>query len=206
MRRWILSGWLVVSLPAVALAQGAGTAQERIQNAFDRATSAGIPVALLEEKLAEAKARGLPMDRIADAVEHRLDGLARAQEALASAGHDVSTDELVAGANAIGAGVSAAALEAVAQMPIAPEKRRAVAIAVLTELVTIHGIPADQALTTLEAALAAGPGALESLPDQARAGQRPTMPAAGRPGFAGPPTWLSRPGAGAGRPMGAGRP
>lgn len=208
MRGWIIAGWLAVSWPAVALAQDAGTPEQRIAAALDRAALAGIPEGVLEGEVAQGRAQGLPLDRLADAVERKLDGLTRAREALASAGHDVSVAEMSAGANAIGAGVSEAALEAVAAMQIAPEKRRLVAIAVLTELVTVHDIPADQALSRLESALAQGPEALENLPAQARAGQRPQIPAgaAGRPALAGPPSWLGRPGGGGARPAGAGRP
>lgn len=209
MRGWIVAGWLAVSWPALAVAQETPTPEQRIEAALDRAASVGIPEAVLEGEIARGHAAGLPLDRLADAVERRLDGLARARDALASAGHDVSTAEIVTGANAVGAGVSAAALEAVARMRIEPDKRRIVALAVLTELVTVQDIPADRALMQLEGAIAAGPGALESLPEQTRAGQRPALPAAaaaGRAGFAGPPAWLGLPGAGAGRLAGAGRP
>ena len=208
MRRWMITGWLVVSLPAVALAQDAGTPEQRITAALNQAASAGIPASLLETTLAEQQAAGVAMDRIADAVEYRLDALTRARSALAKGGHEVNADEMAAGADAIGVGVSNAALTKIAETEDAPWERRMVAVAVLTELVDVHNIPVGDALIEVEAALARGAGELENLPAEARAGQRPGIPAAaaGRPGFGGVPAWLGRPGGGAGRPAGAGRP
>lgn len=207
MRRWIITGWLVVSLPAVALAQGAGTPDQRIADALDRAASAGIPAELLQNEVAEGKAEGWTQDRIAAAVEYRLDALTRARDALSKGGHEVDADDMSVGADAIGVGVSGAALAKIAETEGAPWERRMVAVAVLYELAYVHGIPVGQALTEVETALARSSGELEDLPAQARAGQMPGVPAAvGRPGFAGPPTWLGRPAGGAGRPAGAGRP
>ena len=45
--------------------------QDRINTALARARQVGIPVALLESKIAEGKAKGVSLDRIAEAVERR---------------------------------------------------------------------------------------------------------------------------------------
>ena len=45
--------------------------QDRINTALARARQVGIPVALLESKIAEGKAKGVSMERIAAAVERR---------------------------------------------------------------------------------------------------------------------------------------
>ena len=66
--------------PAVLSAQdstAAGSAAEdpRVHATLETALSAGIPVDLLERKVAEGQAKGVPMDRIAAAVQTRLDAL-----------------------------------------------------------------------------------------------------------------------------------
>ena len=81
--RLFVALWLVLAaFPAAAHAQDP---QQRIDAARRRAESAGIPVALLDSKVAEGRAKGVPMDRIAGAVERRLGALSRAREAMAGA-------------------------------------------------------------------------------------------------------------------------
>jgi hypothetical protein len=170
---------LTVMLLAMPLA-GSGSAQvqppqDRINTAIARAREVGIPVALLESKVAEGRAKGIPLDRIAVAVERRAAALARASEALR--GQPDAPASLGVGADAIESGVSDAALRAVAEN--APRERRNVAIAVLTQLVQ-QGHVSEDALARVRTALARGPEALANLPAEAGAGRRP-RPAAGAP-------------------------
>lgn len=170
-------------------------AEERIRSALDRATEAGIPTSLLESKVAEGEAKGIPTDRIAAAVEHRLSGLTRAQEALADV-PDTDVDDLAVSADALESGVSEAVLNELATAT--PPDRRSVAIAALTYLVNAQMAPAD-ALTTVREALERGPAALQNLPARA---------AGMGPGQAGPPAGIPAPGVppAGGPPEGAGPP
>jgi hypothetical protein len=166
MRSPLLSFAAVLALaPAALLAQdstAAGAAADaRVEAALDQALEAGIPVALLERKIAEGKAKGVPMDRIAAAVQNRLEALTQAQEAMTKAGLESTTEgELSVAADAVQGGVSQTALAAISAR--APGETRAVAIAVLTDLVAL-GHASDQALTQVQAALARGPEALANL-------------------------------------------
>jgi hypothetical protein len=168
------------------------TSDSRIAAAFARASATGIPVGLLESKLAEGKAKGVPMDRIAGAIERRLAGLERAREALAGRGQ-VNAADLAVAADALDSGVSAAVLRAIAES--APQERRAVAIAALTQLVQLGHVP-ERALEQVREALQRGPQALADLPVQAagssgkpgpRDGSAPAGAAAGRAGAPGKP-------------------
>jgi hypothetical protein len=158
----------LICAPAALLAQdstastgSAGGADARINAALESAVQAGIPVSLLERKVAEGQAKGVPMARIAAAVEHRLDALTQAHDALLEAGLRSTTEgELSVAADAVQAGVSQSALVAISQR--APEDSRAVAIAVLTDLVAL-GHASDQALVRVEGALERGPEALANL-------------------------------------------
>jgi hypothetical protein len=158
----------LILAPAALLAQDSTTAagpaagaDARIDAALSTALDAGIPVSLLERKIAEGKAKGVSMDRIAAAVQHRLDGLLKAQDALQKAGLESTTEgELSVAADAVQGGVSQTALAAISQR--STDGSRAVAIAVLTDLVAQGHVP-DQALAQVEAALARGPEALANL-------------------------------------------
>jgi hypothetical protein len=224
---------LLALLPAALQAQ---SAEERIEAARVRAQSSGVPVALLDSKIAEGKAKGVPMDRIATAIEQRAAALSRAQAAMArGGGRDLSEADLGAGADALGSGISEAVLQTISET--APRERRAVAITALTELVAL-GHDLEDALQRVTDALERGPEALANLPAQAseaRARGGPPAGAAGPPagvggrpdgvgggpagagppgaGQPGPPTGIPAPGGqpgggnpGAGRPDGAGRP
>ena len=148
----------------VALAQ---TTQDRIDAATARAREAGVPVALLESKVAEGKAKGIPMDRIAAAVERREAALEKASQALRGR-PDVGPADLSVSADAVESGVSTEVLKALAET--APRDRRVVAIAALTELVRQGRVP-EAALDRVKDALKRGPEALANLPAQAAAGQ-----------------------------------
>jgi hypothetical protein len=145
----------------------AQTTQDRIDTAIAHARGAGIPVTLLESKVAEGKAKGVPMDRIAAAVERREAALEKASQALHGR-TDVTPADLSVAADAVESGVSAAVLQAIADA--APRDRRVVAIAALTGLVKQGQLP-EAALDRVKDALKRGPDALANLPAQAAAGQ-----------------------------------
>lgn len=155
-------------VPAALVAQdGPATAEARIEAALAAAVEAGIPTSLLDSKIAEGKARGVAMERVAAAVEARLRGLTRAQEALMQASLESTTEgELSVASDALEAGVSETALVAISET--APQERRAVAIAVLADLVRLGHAP-ERAQAQVEAALARGPDALANLRADANA-------------------------------------
>lgn len=196
-----MSSIIVVLLALITPATVAGqSAEERIQNALDQAEEAGIPTSLLESKVAEGRAKGVPMDRIADAVQRRLQGLDRAREALANV-PNVDGGDLDVGADALESGVSAAVLSELAET--APGDQRAAAIAALGYLVEAEMAP-PQALERVREALSRGPQALQNLPAQARgpgaagppdgAGPADGVPGAGPPTDVGPPDGVPAPG------------
>ncbi|HYH79289.1 MAG TPA: hypothetical protein VEX86_05820 [Longimicrobium sp.] len=165
MRRVILTAVLLLSPLSWAAAQG--NPARRIEAARQRAAQAGIPVALLDGKVAEGRAKSIPEERIAAAVERRLASLERARAAMTAGTRPpaVTAADLTVAADALDAGVDPAVVGRVAQSAAAD--RRAVAIAVLTELVK-QGLSSEQALARVTAALANGPEALRQLPGEAR--------------------------------------
>ena len=140
--------------------------QDRINTALSRARGAGIPVALLESKMAEGKAKGIPLERIAAAIERREGALERASQALRGDPGDVAS--LSVGADAIESGVNEAVLKALADD--APRDRRTVAIATLTQLVQQGDLP-EAALAKIRNALKRGPDALTNLPSEGNNGR-----------------------------------
>ena len=181
------------ALPASA--QGGQSAQERIDAAFARARSQGVPVSLLESKMAEGKAKGVALDRIAAAIDRREASLERAAQAMK--GHEALTEaDLSVGADAVDAGVSNAVLKAVTDS--APRERRSVAIAALTELVQ-RGNPPEAALARVRDALKRGPDALAAVgadrgEERGRAGAARGGEGGGRGAAAGPPANVPAPG------------
>ncbi|HEU0077510.1 MAG TPA: hypothetical protein VFQ76_07655 [Longimicrobiaceae bacterium] len=158
---------LLLLAPLSLGAQGQGDPAQRIEAARRRAEATGIPVSLLDMKVAEGRAKGAPADRIAGAVEIRLSLLSRAREAMVGAGRGTLTAaDLSAGADALSAGVSAEALGSLTRS--APGDRRAVAIAVLAQLVQ-EGDGSERALERVRLALA-NPETLRTLPGQVRRG------------------------------------
>ena len=167
---------LMLGIAGPALAQAP---QERINKGLERARAAGIPVELLESKIAEGKAKGVSLDRIAAVVERRLAALEHASAVLRGP-RDAGTAGLGVAADAVEAGVNDAVLAAIADT--APRERRAVAIAALTQLVQLGHVP-EEALERVRDALARGPEALANLPAQARRdADRRRDPAQQRPG------------------------
>ena len=198
-------GVMILALAGLDLANAqVQPPQDRINTALARARQVGIPVALLESKIAEGKAKGVSLERIADAVARREAALERASEALR--GQPEAASSLSVGADAVEAGVSDAAVKAIADN--APRDRRNVAIAVLTELVE-QGHASATALERVTEALKRGPDALANLPAQAAAARAGGAGAAsgrgGRSGAeGGPPASVPAPGSTpqAGRPGG----
>ena len=164
-----------IAVAVVALALAVATAadaqvqppQERINASLARARQVGIPVALLESKIAEGKAKGVSLERIAVAIERRQSALERANQALR--GQVDAAASLAVGADAIESGVNEAVLRDVAEN--APRDRRNVAIATLTELVH-QGHAPQAALGRVKDAIKKGPDALTNLPAQAAPGNR----------------------------------
>jgi hypothetical protein len=193
----------LVLAPASALAQ---TPEGEVQRALERARQAGIPVELLESKIAEGRAKGVPMNRIAAAIERRLEALQRARTAV-DARHQFSTEELGVAGDALTAGVSVAVLRSISET--APRDRRAVAIAALSQLVSLGQAP-QEALQRVNQALQNGPEALMNLPVQAaaaagRRGPPPDGPAAGAAqGRGGPPAGVPARGKPPGKPGNSG--
>ncbi|MFL5538777.1 MAG: hypothetical protein ACJ8J0_07270 [Longimicrobiaceae bacterium] len=164
MRRFVLAALLLFA--PLSWAAGQGTPEQRIAAARQRATAAGIPVSLLDGKVAEGRAKGVPMDRIATAVDRRLGSLQRARDAMGGGARPpaLTASDLSVGADALDAGVEPAALGRLARE--AGADRRSVAIAVLTQLVQ-QGMASEQALARVTAALARDPDALRRLPGEA---------------------------------------
>jgi hypothetical protein len=193
---------LLAFSPLAAGAQSSG-AEQRIEAAMGAVRAAGLPASLLQSKVAEGRAKGISPDRIAAAVEQRAQALIGAQQALQRVPGVGSADVAVA-ADALQAGVD---VEIVRQLASdAPANQRAVAIAVLTQLVK-QGVPAAQALGRVKNALKKGPEALRTLPLNSKGGNPNAKGAAkrgqpdakagqgkGKPPKAGPPPGLPPPG------------
>jgi hypothetical protein len=186
---------VALALPSMALAQ---TPEERIESAKARAASAGIPVSLLEMKVADGKAKGVPMDRIAAAVEKRGASLERSQTALSHGSMRPTEQELDVAADAMDLGVSAAVLQALSETTAGTDRRGA-AIAALTQLVAMEVLPAE-ALDRVTAAFDRGGDALSKLSDEGATARERRGPPAGvgsagaRPTTAGPPAGIPAPG------------
>jgi hypothetical protein len=183
---------LLLTMSGHAAAQGPSS-QDRIDAALARARQAGIPVVLLERKIAEGKAKGVSLDRIAAAVERRESALEHASQVLKGQAGSGSA-ELAMAADAVESGVSDAVLKAVSES--ASRQRRAVAIAALTQLVQLGHVP-ETALARVQEALKKGPEALLNLP--AEAGRRGGGPPVNVPNTSGvrgggPPESIPAPG------------
>ncbi len=213
MKRIFLAALLLsLSAPAGAVAQPGP--EQRIEAVRRRAAELSIPVALVDGKVAEGRAKGIPADRIAAAVEHRLEMLSRARQAMGPRG--AAPADLSVGADALEAGVAPEVLNTLAAQ--APPAQRAMAIAVLSQLVR-GGESSEHALEQVKAAMSRGPEALRALPGEAagRAGKPNGPPGpAGNPGNqsgrgnvggrGGPPASVPAPGQGRGRGRGNEKP
>jgi hypothetical protein len=183
----MMNSKIALALLALALAPAQLLAQSpeaRIEAAKSRSTAAGVPVSLLENRVAEGRAKGVPMDRIAAAVERRAASLIAARDAMGRTRRDLTPADLGAGADALDAGIPGGHLRTVIEQARSGE--RSVAIAVLTYLHQTEGLPVDQALAQVTGALGKGPDALRALPAQAAAArQRRGQGANGQPGAPG---------------------
>jgi hypothetical protein len=173
-------------LPAGLGAQEGETgAERRVQAVMDAAARAAVPLSLLQSKIDEGRAKGVPMERIAGALEARFDGLLRAQAVLAEGEVEApSVGDIAVTADALEAGVSEVALLQI--QSTSPGDRRVVATAVLTALVQLGHVP-EQALARVQTALSRGPESLANLRSetarQMRArGIHMPGPPGGRPG------------------------
>lgn len=129
----------------------APTPQARIDAAMQAAAKAKVPATLLQSKVREGQAKHVPPQRIATAVEARLEALVDASEAMNRAKIEgASESEFAVAADAIQAGVSESALVKVYRT--APEQRRVIAVAVLTDLVRL-GQDSNQALARVNGAV-----------------------------------------------------
>lgn len=131
-------------------------AQTRIEAAMQAGARARIPSSLLESKVREGEAKQVPQERIATAVEARLEALINAQQAMNRARIEgASESELAVASDALQAGVSERALVNVYRD--APAERRVVAVAVLTDLVRL-GNGSETALARVSAAVRSNAG------------------------------------------------
>jgi hypothetical protein len=163
MRHFFLAALLLTLLaPAGVVAQPGP--EKRIEAARRRAGELSIPVALINGKIAEGRAKGYPEATIASAVERRVESLGRARQAMGS--RPVAPADLSMGADALEAGVTPEVLNAIASQ--APAAQRAMAIAVLSQLVR-GGEASERALQRVRAAMSRGPEALRELPGEAGA-------------------------------------
>ncbi len=198
---------LIAILLAILLLAAPAGAQETdpvFADALMRASEAGIPVSLLESKIAEGRAKGVPLDRIQEAVARRTDALIKASAALQAAGiESPDAADMSVGADALQGGVSETVLTTIAAT--SPAERRTVAIAALGHLVAA-GIVPDRALQQVEEALQKGPEALANLPVQAGAVAGSVPAAVGQPGAAGGVGGIPEGVPAAGRPTDPGRP
>src|SRR5258705_5885418 len=173
-RMAVVIGALALTGPVATYAQ-VQPPQDRIDTTLSRARQVGVPVSLLESKIAEGKAKGVSPERIAAAIERREAVLERASQALR--GEADAAASLAVGADAIESGVNEAVLKAVAAN--APRDRRNVAIAALTQLVQQGHVP-EAALERVRDALKRGPDALANLPGESGSDRRGNGPPEGR--------------------------
>lgn len=193
MNRLIVVLALLGLITAGAGRAAAQDATARIDAARRNLAEAGIPTSLIESRIAEGRAKGVSMDRIAAVVERRALALGEARRAMAGA-NALNEADLSAGADAVEAGIDGGSLRAV--IDGARTEDRPVAIAVLTYLHREAGIPVNEALRSVRSAMGKGPEALRQLPAQAAAAR----------GRQGPPAGVGRPGGPPGASQGGGPP
>jgi hypothetical protein len=149
LKRWALA-WLVVAVTAASAAAQYPTLDGRIdarlragiQPQLDSAKAAGLPTTPLVDKALEGVAKGADSARIVTAVRRLRGDLSAAHGALGSA----TPQELVAGAEAVRAGVNTATLARVRAARSSPNA--VIPLAVLTDLVT-RGVPPDTAASAV---------------------------------------------------------
>ncbi|MEX0892319.1 MAG: hypothetical protein WEB88_09120 [Gemmatimonadota bacterium] len=159
--RTMILGAALALMPA-ALAAQQGNAAARIEASVRAAAQAQIPTALLESKINEGRAKGVAEERIAAAVEARLEALLNARSVMARSSDAalVTAGELAVAADALQAGVSQEVLLRIHSDT--PREGRVVATAVLASLVQL-GAGSEQALAQVRAAARRGPEGLAEL-------------------------------------------
>lgn len=200
---------MVCAVIAVAAMADPAAAQQspeqRIRATLEEARVAGLPVQLLESKVAEGRAKNVAMERIAVVVEQRAAAMGRAQRVLEDVmgAEDVVAEDMAVAADAIQAGVSEAAVAQIAGT--SGGQRRTVALAALAQLVA-DGVVPEEALLRVRNAMARGNEALMNVTARGGrpegAGPPAGVPAAGRPAGKGPPPHAGPP---AGKPGGGGQ-
>lgn len=137
-----------------------GSAQARIDAAMQAAVKANVPTSLLQSKISEGQAKQVAADRIAAAVEARLNTLLRASTVMGQAGiQNRSAAELLIAGDALQSGVKDSAVVQVYRN--ASPGRRVVAMAVLADLVRL-GVSSEAAFNQVNATLSSS-SALASL-------------------------------------------
>jgi hypothetical protein len=130
---------------------GQGSPKARIDAALQAAARARIPAALLQSKVAEGEAKQIPPERIASAVEARLQTLMRASQVLNRAKvESITKEDLAVAGDALQAGVMESALISVSRT--ARLDQRVVAVAILADLVQL-GNQSGPAASRVNAAL-----------------------------------------------------
>lgn len=198
---------------------------ERVLERIADARAHQLPADALEQRALKFAARGVAPTAIERSIAEQAERMAAARAALESArGHEPSSDEIDAGAEAMRGGVDASEVSALAKS--APSGRSlAVPLYVLGNL-TASGIPAADALERVRERLAARAtdAEMEKLPAQAASAARDNRPAnpgraiaatrskgasaaaGGGAPTAGPPAGVPANGGAAARPTPAGRP
>ncbi len=153
-----------IAAPAANSTTAADAAAEaRIRASINRATEQGVPRSTLEDKVAEGRAKGASSARIATAVEHRADVLARVNAAVGGAGAQseaTHASELTAAADAYENGVS---LSSITEIAAGAGGNRAVALNVLANLVASGSTAPGEAVLRVNNALRAGGSVLAQL-------------------------------------------
>jgi hypothetical protein len=168
---------------------------ERVIARIAAARARELPAEALENRALKFAARGVKPEEIERAIAEHATRLEQSKQALGAArAARPSSDEVEAGAEAIRMGVDGGDVSAFAKN--APKGRPlAVALHVLGSLAQ-NGVPVSEAMTSVQAALAAraSDAELEKLPAQAQAKSRKPaavgrdLSATKRPGAAGPPS------------------
>lgn len=162
----IFSLLAVLALSPASLVAQDQDAQSRIDEVLARAEQEGLPMDLLYSKIREGEAKNVAMEKIAEALARRADGLAKAREAMQSGGVEEPNEaELAVASAALENGVSGAVLKALMEDGNLGPDARVAATAALGYLASI--MPDNEALQKVSEALEGGADALANLPAEA---------------------------------------
>jgi hypothetical protein len=180
---------LITALPSALLGQ---SPESRIQAARERIAEAGLAASLLDVRVAEGRAKGVSMERIAGAVERRADALVVAAGALRPISPTLPHSDVTAAADAVESGIPGTAIQEVARQARAED--RPVAISVLTYLHREASLPLDVAIRNVSAALQRGSDALRELPSRSQGSPPGFAPGSPRGGDQAPAAGSAGPG------------